>query len=57
MSDISADGVRIQKRPETPPEWETLHKWLLRVCLVFFVWLVVEGALLVPYLIARYGWW
>jgi hypothetical protein len=41
----------------SPPEFATLHKWLIRVCVVFFVWLVVEGAALVPYLIAHFGWW
>jgi hypothetical protein len=45
------------QHPETPPEFAVLHKWLIRVCVFFFVWLVAEGAGLVPYLIAHYGWW
>jgi hypothetical protein len=32
-----------------------LHKWSVRVDVLFFVWLVVEGFFLVPYLFTHYG--
>ena len=40
---------------EVPDELRTLHRVLLAVGLFFFVYLVVEGAILVPLLFARYG--
>lgn len=40
---------------EVPAELRTLHRVLLAVGLFFFVYLVVEGAILVPLLFARYG--
>ncbi|WP_019873382.1 hypothetical protein [Sporichthya polymorpha] len=35
--------------------YERLHRTTLRVDIIFFVWLVVEGALLVPWLFLKYG--
>jgi hypothetical protein len=32
-----------------------LHAWSVRADVLFFVWLVLEGFFLVPYLFAHYG--
>ena len=36
-------------------EFRTLHRVLGAVCVFFFVWLVIEGVFLVPWLLIRYG--
>jgi hypothetical protein len=35
--------------------YKGLHRWSVRVDVLFFVWLVVEGFFLVPYLFTHYG--
>lgn len=35
--------------------YERLHRTSLRIDIIFFVWLVVEGAFLVPWLFIKYG--
>jgi hypothetical protein len=52
-------------RPFTPPQVEAekersnryrgVQKFSVRIDVVFFVWLVVEGAVLVPWLFGHYG--
>lgn len=41
-----------RKRAE---RYARLHRTSLRVDILFFVWLVVEGAFLVPWLFIKYG--
>jgi hypothetical protein len=41
-----------RKRAE---RYRRLHETSLRVDILFFVWLVVEGAFLVPWLFLKYG--
>lgn len=35
--------------------YATLHKHSVRIDVIFFVWLVVEGAFLIPWMFMRYG--
>lgn len=42
-----------EKQRET--RFRTIRKVSVGLDVLFFVWLVVEGALLVPWLLARYG--
>lgn len=43
------------RHPETPAQFKGLHKFLMAVATFFFVWLVVEGFFLIPWLLIRYG--
>jgi hypothetical protein len=40
---------------ERASRYKLLHRWSVRIDVVFFIWLVVEGAFLVPYLFTHYG--
>ena len=40
---------------ERASRYAQLHKISVQIDVLFFVWLVVEGAFLVPYLFAHYG--
>jgi hypothetical protein len=40
---------------ETPEQFRGLHRVLTVVAAVFFGWLVVEGAVIVPWFFWRYG--
>lgn len=42
--------------PETPEGFETLHKWLFRGAVFFFLCLAVDGFLFFPYLLIKFGW-
>ena len=44
-----------QAEAKRAARYERLHKTSLRVDILFFVWLVVEGAFLVPWLFLKYG--
>lgn len=44
-----------ERHPETPAQFRVLHRFLIAIAVVFFVWLIVEGAVLVPWLFIRYG--
>jgi hypothetical protein len=47
--------AQIEAEKERASRYRTLHKYSVRIDIIFFVWLVVEGALLVPYLFIHYG--
>ncbi|MGE4427424.1 MAG: hypothetical protein AB7G37_13310 [Solirubrobacteraceae bacterium] len=40
----------------TPPEHQRLHKWLLGWAIFLFLYLVVEAAFLMPYILIKWGW-
>lgn len=46
---------QIEAEKERSSRFKTLHKYSVRIDVIFFVWLVVEGALLVPWLFGHYG--
>lgn len=46
---------RPPRRGETPAELRGMHRALLGVAIVFFVYLIVQAALLIPVLFTRYG--
>jgi hypothetical protein len=46
---------QVEAEKERESRYRTLHKFSVRIDIVFFVWLVVEGALLVPWLFTKYG--
>ena len=46
---------QIEAEKERAGQFKTLHKYTVRIDVIFFVWLVVEGALLVPWLFGHYG--
>lgn len=50
MSDITT-----QQPSETPEELKGLHRGLLLVSAFFFLYLIVESVVLIPYLFVRYG--
>jgi hypothetical protein len=41
---------------ESPEELQGAHKVLLGIATFFFIYLVVEGMIIVPGLFSRYGW-
>jgi len=58
----SEEGLRVnapqgwaERHPETPAQFRVLHRFLIAIAVVLFVWLIVEGAVLVPWLFIRYG--
>jgi hypothetical protein len=44
------------KHPETPEGYERLHKGLMIVASFFFIYLVIEALVMMPYFIINYGW-
>jgi hypothetical protein len=40
---------------ESPEEYRGMHRVLMAISAFFFVYLVVEGVFLVPWLLIRYG--
>jgi hypothetical protein len=42
--------------PETPPEFRNLHRALFVVAAFFFIYLVVEAIVMMPYFIVHFGW-
>ena len=46
---------QVEAEIERSSRFKLLHRWTVRIDVVFFVWLVVEGAFLVPYLFTHYG--
>jgi hypothetical protein len=52
---VTAPQGWAERHPETPAQFRVLHKALVSIAIVFFVWLIVEGAVLVPWLFIRYG--
>ena len=46
---------QVEAEIERASRFKRLHRWTVRIDVVFFVWLVVEGAFLVPYLFTHYG--
>jgi hypothetical protein len=46
---------QVEAEKERANRFRLLHKYTVRIDVIFFVWLVVEGALLVPYLFGHYG--
>ena len=47
--------AQVEAEKERVSRYKRLHKYSVRIDVIFFVWLVVEGALLVPYLFIHYG--
>ncbi len=45
----------VEAEIERANRYARLHKISVQIDIVFFVWLVVEGAFLVPYLFTHYG--
>jgi hypothetical protein len=52
---VSVPQEWAERHPETPAQFRVLHRVLIAIAVVFFVWLIVEGAVLVPWLFIRYG--
>jgi hypothetical protein len=46
---------QVDAEKERADRFRTLHKYSVRVDVIFFVWLVVEGIVLVPWLFGHYG--
>lgn len=42
---------------ESPPEYHTLHRRLVKMCAFCFVMQMILCTALFPFLILRYGWW
>jgi hypothetical protein len=42
--------------PQTPEGFETLHKWLYRGALFFFICLAVDGFFFFPFFMIKFGW-
>jgi hypothetical protein len=42
--------------PQTPEGFETLHKWLYRGALFFFICLAVDGFIFFPVFMIKFGW-
>jgi hypothetical protein len=42
--------------PQTPEAFERFHRWLYRGCLFFFAALVIDGFIIFPLILLRYGW-
>ena len=53
MNDQTQDWAT--RHPETPPQFRGLHRALTAVAVIFFAWLVLEGAFIVPWFFWRYG--
>lgn len=51
----SSRSSRSGSASETPDEYRGLHRVLLGLATFFFVYLIVEGMILVPLLFTRYG--
>jgi hypothetical protein len=51
----SYSPAQVEEEKERARRYVTLHKWSVRIDILFFVWLVVEGTALVPWLVAKYG--
>lgn len=47
--------AQVEAEKERAHRFRSLHKYSVRIDVIFFVWLVVEGALLVPWLFGHYG--
>jgi hypothetical protein len=47
--------TQVEAEKTRATRYRVLHKWSVRVDVLFFVWLVVEGFFLVPYLFTHYG--
>ena len=56
MSTENASPADFNANPQTPEGFETLHKWLYRGALFFFVALAVDGFFFLPYFMIKYGW-
>jgi hypothetical protein len=46
---------QVEAEKERAGRYRRLHRITVRIDVVLFIWLVVEGALLVPWLFTRYG--
>jgi hypothetical protein len=46
---------QVEAEKQRASRYRRLHKFSVRIDVLFFIWLVVEGALLVPYLFLHYG--
>jgi|GEM_PF-6306915 len=46
---------QVEAEKERSNRYRGVQKFSVRIDVVFFVWLVVEGALLVPWLFGHYG--
>ncbi len=53
VSNFTPSMVEAEK--ERSARYATLHKFSVRIDVVFFVWLIAEGFFLVPYLFTHYG--
>lgn len=43
------------KQPLADPEYRGFHRLLFGIAAFFYVYLVIEGAVLVPFMLYRYG--
>jgi hypothetical protein len=50
----SYSPAQVEAEKERSHRYVGLHKWSVRIDVLFFVWLVVEGAALVPWLLIKY---
>jgi hypothetical protein len=53
VSHFTPSMVEVEKARAA--RYRRLHRWSVRVDVLFFGWLVVEGFFLVPYLFTHYG--
>jgi hypothetical protein len=42
--------------PQTPEAFEGFHRWLYRGALFFFLALVIDGFVIFPLVLVKYGW-
>jgi hypothetical protein len=50
------DGITGSSNPQTPEGLEGLHRWLYRGAVFFFVALAVDGFIIFPLMLIKYGW-
>ena len=50
------EGSDWSANPQTPEGFETLHKWLYRGAIFFFICLAVDGFFFFPFFMIKYGW-
>jgi hypothetical protein len=47
--------AQVEAEKERAHRYQRLHRITVRLDVLFFIWLVVEGAALIPWLFIRYG--